>query len=165
VACLLGSIPSVFHGDSRVPTRRHDHRRARSSRTDHADEYGSTQCGIHRRPSAGLARRPGLPTLDVGDANEELNPRSSGRSSTCRPEAIKGPTAVCLWPRDENSGLWSYQAPIKGGIQMSVMAVEDGILDLDVRIVTDVILADANAPCATDDGCDPTCASSCVSKV
>lgn len=34
---------------------------------------------------------------------------------------------------------------------------------LDVRVVTDVSPGDAAAPCGTDDGCDPTCASSCVS--
>ena len=48
---------------------------------------------------------------------------------------------------------------------MSVLAVKDEILDLDVRIVTDVSLTDANAACTTNDGCDPTCASSCVSSV
>ena len=32
--------------------------------------------------------------------------------------------------------------------------------DLDVRVVTDVAPDDAAAPCNTDDGCAPTCASS-----
>ena len=36
--------------------------------------------------------------------------------------------------------------------------------DLDVRIVTDVV-PQANRGCATEDGCAPTCASSCASKV
>lgn len=34
---------------------------------------------------------------------------------------------------------------------------------LDVRVVTDISPGDAAAPCGTDDGCDPTCASACVS--
>jgi FxLD family lantipeptide len=34
---------------------------------------------------------------------------------------------------------------------------------LDVRIVTDVPAGDASRGCTTNDGCDPTCASSCVS--
>ncbi|MFB9304615.1 FxLD family lanthipeptide [Kibdelosporangium philippinense] len=35
--------------------------------------------------------------------------------------------------------------------------------DLDLRVITDVDPGVA-APCATDDGCDPTCASSCTSN-
>lgn len=48
---------------------------------------------------------------------------------------------------------------------MSVLAVEGEVLDLDVQVVIEVSPADANAACTTNDGCDPTCASSCVSKV
>jgi len=36
--------------------------------------------------------------------------------------------------------------------------------DLDLRVITDVDSGVA-APCDTSDGCDPTCASSCVSNV
>jgi FxLD family lantipeptide len=36
--------------------------------------------------------------------------------------------------------------------------------DLDVRVVTDLV-PQANTGCATEDGCAPTCASSCTSKV
>jgi FxLD family lantipeptide len=35
--------------------------------------------------------------------------------------------------------------------------------DLDLRVITDVDPGVA-APCGTDDGCDPSCASSCVSN-
>lgn len=34
---------------------------------------------------------------------------------------------------------------------------------LDVRVVTDISPGDAVAPCDTNDGCAPTCASSCIS--
>lgn len=42
--------------------------------------------------------------------------------------------------------------------------VQDAFV-LDVRVVTDVSPGDGAAPCGggTDDGCDPTCASACVS--
>jgi len=36
---------------------------------------------------------------------------------------------------------------------------------LDVQVVTDVQPGDVVAPCATDDGCAPTCASACASTV
>ncbi|MGH4014492.1 MAG: FxLD family lanthipeptide [Pseudonocardiaceae bacterium] len=35
---------------------------------------------------------------------------------------------------------------------------------LDVRVVTDVSPGNAPAPCGTDDGCAPTCASACNSN-
>jgi len=42
--------------------------------------------------------------------------------------------------------------------------VTDDEFELDVQIVTDLV-PDMNARCSTNDGCAPTCASSCVSKV
>lgn len=42
----------------------------------------------------------------------------------------------------------------------------EDVFALDVRIVTDIGPdSDVAAPCNTDDGCDPTCASSCASNV
>jgi FxLD family lantipeptide len=35
---------------------------------------------------------------------------------------------------------------------------------LDVQVVIDVAPSSAVAPCGTDDGCAPTCASACTSK-
>lgn len=35
---------------------------------------------------------------------------------------------------------------------------------LDVRVVTDAGLGAVSAPCTTNDGCAPTCISSCASK-
>jgi FxLD family lantipeptide len=34
---------------------------------------------------------------------------------------------------------------------------------LDVRVITDIRPGDAAAACITDDGCEPSCASACVS--
>ena len=34
---------------------------------------------------------------------------------------------------------------------------------LDVRVITDISPGDATAACTTDDGCEPSCASACVS--
>ncbi|WP_410580152.1 FxLD family lanthipeptide [Amycolatopsis sp. lyj-108] len=42
-------------------------------------------------------------------------------------------------------------------------AAVDAEFDLDFTILTDVDPGVA-APCGTDDGCDPTCASSCTSN-
>jgi FxLD family lantipeptide len=42
-------------------------------------------------------------------------------------------------------------------------AVIDAEFDLDLRVVTDIEPGVA-APCGTDDGCAPTCASSCTSN-
>lgn len=42
-------------------------------------------------------------------------------------------------------------------------AAVDTEFDLDFTILTDVDPGVA-APCGTDDGCDPTCASSCTSN-
>jgi FxLD family lantipeptide len=36
--------------------------------------------------------------------------------------------------------------------------------ELDVRVVTD-LMPQANTGCNTEDGCAPTCASSCTSRV
>jgi FxLD family lantipeptide len=35
--------------------------------------------------------------------------------------------------------------------------------DLQMSVITDIGPGGANAPCNTDDGCAPTCASSCAS--
>jgi FxLD family lantipeptide len=43
--------------------------------------------------------------------------------------------------------------------------VADDAFALDVVVVTDVRPGGVAAPCNTDDGCAPTCASSCVSAV
>jgi FxLD family lantipeptide len=40
----------------------------------------------------------------------------------------------------------------------------DTDFELDIQIVTDLV-PDQNTRCSTDDGCAPTCASSCASKV
>jgi FxLD family lantipeptide len=40
----------------------------------------------------------------------------------------------------------------------------DAEFDLDLRIVTDVEPGAGAAPCGTNDGCAPTCASSCTSN-
>ncbi len=45
---------------------------------------------------------------------------------------------------------------------MLVMDAEDPFA-LDVQVVTDISPGEAAAPCGTDDGCEATCASSCVS--
>lgn len=37
--------------------------------------------------------------------------------------------------------------------------------DLDIRVITDVPPAGQGTPCATDDGCAPTCASACASNL
>lgn len=39
----------------------------------------------------------------------------------------------------------------------------DAEFDLDLRVSTDALPGISDG-CATDDGCDPTCASSCVSN-
>lgn len=39
------------------------------------------------------------------------------------------------------------------------------VFSLDVRVVTDVLYGSGSAPCTTNDGCAPTCVSSCASKV
>lgn len=39
----------------------------------------------------------------------------------------------------------------------------DPEFDLDLRVSTDALPAGVGR-CATDDGCDPTCASSCISN-
>lgn len=47
---------------------------------------------------------------------------------------------------------------------LATNTVEDAFA-LDVRVVTDVSPGNGPAPCGdgTSDGCDPTCASACVS--
>ena len=40
----------------------------------------------------------------------------------------------------------------------------DDAFTIDVRFSTDVDMAGGLAPCGTDDGCAPTCASSCASE-
>lgn len=40
----------------------------------------------------------------------------------------------------------------------------DADFDLDLRVVTDVV-PQANRGCDTSDGCAPSCASSCTSRV
>ena len=42
--------------------------------------------------------------------------------------------------------------------------IADAEFELDVQVVPDV-LPERNARCSTNDGCAPTCASSCLSKV
>jgi FxLD family lantipeptide len=39
----------------------------------------------------------------------------------------------------------------------------EDVFALDVQIVTDASVGDAGRGCDTNDGCDPTCASSCTS--
>jgi FxLD family lantipeptide len=46
---------------------------------------------------------------------------------------------------------------------VTTTAAVDAEFDLDFIVVTDVDPGVA-APCGTDDGCDPTCASSCTSN-
>ncbi|KWX00764.1 hypothetical protein LI90_1787 [Carbonactinospora thermoautotrophica] len=50
---------------------------------------------------------------------------------------------------------------------MPTLGIENTVdaFALDVRVITDVSPEDAAAPCGTDDGCAPTCASSCNSGV
>ena len=47
-------------------------------------------------------------------------------------------------------------------VDLESATVEDPF-DLDVRVITDVPSGHPQAPCTTNDGCAPTCASACVS--
>ena len=47
--------------------------------------------------------------------------------------------------------------------RIDVLADPASPFDLDIQVITDVP-AGGSAPCATDDGCAPTCASSCASR-
>jgi FxLD family lantipeptide len=41
---------------------------------------------------------------------------------------------------------------------------DGNIFALDVQVITDVRSGPEARACTTDDGCDPTCASSCASR-
>jgi FxLD family lantipeptide len=43
------------------------------------------------------------------------------------------------------------------------MSVTENPFSLDVQIITDIPPGHAQRACQTDDGCDPSCASACVS--